>query len=63
MFSEIEVLLCLSGEVPKYCMDKWRGLYQEYLIEMKEALQIPEKNMKTNKCQEIIDCYKKASVP
>ncbi|XP_078164219.1 putative RNA-dependent RNA polymerase 3 isoform X2 [Carex rostrata] len=57
--TKFEVLPCLSGEVPKYCMDKWRGLYQEYLMEMTEALQIPEKGMKNNKCQEIIDCYKK----
>lgn len=57
------MLLCLSVEVPKNCMDKWRVLYDDYSKEMSEALGIQEKDMKNKRCQEIIDCYKKASLP
>jgi hypothetical protein len=44
-------------------MDKWGILYDKYSKEMSEALGIQEKDMKNDKCQEIIDCYKKASLP
>ncbi|KAJ1687513.1 hypothetical protein LUZ63_018903 [Rhynchospora breviuscula] len=57
--TKFEMLPCLSVEVPENCMDKWRALYGNYLKEMREALGIQEKDMRNNRCQEIIDFYKK----